>query len=97
MGKKEIDIIKSAINGGVIGASLGALITGKGKDSMLSALVGAAIGASIKALEESREVEIPILYEEDGIVYRRYTDGRIEKVKTIERTKTKIPSTFSLE
>lgn len=95
--KKKQEIINSAIAGGIIGAALGALLTGKGKSTIVSALAGAAIGASIKAIKEAEKLDMPVMYEEDGTIYRVYPDGTKELVKEIDRTNVTIPQNFSIE
>lgn len=91
------DIIENAIAGGVIGAALGALFTGKSKGAFASLIAGAAIGASIKALEKAKHTDVPILYEENGSIFKRYPDGRNEFVKDIEQQDVNIPENFSLD
>lgn len=95
--KNKQDIIEGAIAGGLIGAALGALLTGKGKTTLIAALAGAAIGASIKAQKEAKKLEVPILYEEDGIIYRVFPNGEREIVKELEKIESNIPQKFSLE
>ncbi len=91
------DIIKNAIAGGIIGAALGALFTGKSKGALASLIAGAAIGASLKALEKAKDTDIPVLYEEDGSIFRLHPDGRSEFVREIEQQNVIIPETFSLD
>jgi len=95
--KKKQEIIEGAIAGGVMGAALGSLLTGKGKTTLISAITGAAIGASIKALKEAKKLEVPVLYEEDGTIYRVFSNGDREVVKELKKTDTNIPQTFLLE
>ncbi len=99
MADKTKKTIEAAIEGGIFGAALGALITGKSKNTLAAIIVGAAIGASIKAAEEAKKTNIPILYAIEDKIYRFYPDGRIEYVKDIKRSKTKvnIPKNFEIE
>jgi hypothetical protein len=60
-------------------------------------LVGAAIGASLAAQEEAKELEQPLLYEENGTIFRVFPDGRREVVKKLIRRKSTIPRNFRLE
>lgn|SRR5574343_180535 len=89
--------IENAIAGGIIGAALGAMLTGKGDRSILAGLVGAAIGASITAREEAKELEQPLLYEDEGTIFRVYPDGHREVVKKLTRRRTNIPRNFRLD
>lgn len=91
------EIIEAAIAGGLIGAALGALLTGKGKYTIASALAGAAIGASIKAHKEAEKLDMPVLYEEEGSIYRIHPNGERKMVKKLKRHQVNVPSTFSLE
>lgn len=95
--KNRRELVESALAGGLIGAALGALLTGKSKGAIVSALVGAAIGASLKAIDEATEINMPVLYEEEGVIYKIYPDGSKEMVKKINRYNTKIPLSFSIE
>lgn len=95
--KEKHEIIKGAIAGGFFGASLGALLTGKSKGALAALIAGAAIGASIKALKEAEKISIPVLYEEDGVIYKLSSDGTIKIFKKLNRHQIEIPSTFILE
>ena len=97
MSSNKNEIIENALAGGVIGAALGALLTGKSKGALASAIVGAAIGASIKALREARKTNIPVLYEDNRVIYRLYPNGDREFVKNLEKQEIEIPQKFSLE
>lgn len=96
MEQNKSDIITSAIAGGLTGAALGALLTGKTKGALASLIAGAAIGASIQALEKAKKTNIPILYEENGSIYKLHPNGEIEFIKDIKRQEIVLPETFSL-
>lgn len=98
--KNKTEIIESALKGGLVGAALGALLTGKKEDSITAAIVGAAIGASVKALEEARENKLPVMFEEDGVLYELHPNGRRTTVNnSVEKGKTRvhIPRNFKLD
>ncbi len=97
MAKKKYKIIEGALAGGIIGVTLGALLTGKSKGALASFIVGTAIGASLKALKEAKKTNIPVLYEEDGVIYKLHSNGKREFVKNLEKQKIKIPLNFTLE
>lgn len=94
---KSDKIVEGALAGGLVGAALGALLTGKGEGTMISAIVGAAIGASIKAGEEAQKMNLPVLYEENGKIYKVFPDGKKELIRELAKVKTRIPKTFILE
>lgn len=95
--KNKHEIIEKALAGGLIGAALGALLTKRSQGAVSAALVGAAIGASLAAMKEAREKQLAFVYEEDGALYREYPDGTREYIRDIEKSDTKVPSTFSLD
>ncbi|MEX1003120.1 MAG: hypothetical protein WDZ35_13465 [Crocinitomicaceae bacterium] len=97
--RSKHEIIERAIAAGIVGAALGALLTGKSKGALAAGIVGAAIGASIKAQKEAKQFELSYLYEENGKIYRAFPDGSREFVKRISRSgrELNIPSTFTLE
>lgn len=91
------DIIKAAIASGLIGAALGALFTGKSEKAFASLIVGAAIGASLKALEKAKDTNVPVLYEDNGSIFRLHPDGTNEFVREVEQQEVNIPETFFLD
>ena len=95
--KNKSEIIEGALLGGAIGAALGELLSGKGKDTLVSSLIGAAIGASIQAIAESKETDVPVLYEENGKLYNVYPNGKKVFVKEIQKNKKRIPRNFTID
>lgn len=95
--KNKSKIIEEAIADGAKGATLGARLTGKSKNTLVSSIVGVAIEASIKAQEEAKKIGVPVLYEEGLVVYKVYPNGKGEVVKKLEKIKSNIPQTFSLD
>lgn len=99
MSKVKVEKVEKGIEKGLTGSALGAFITGKKSNTIISAMVGAAVGASIKAFQEAVSVKAPVMYEEDGALYVVHPDGSIEFVKqkeTIRKTR-KVPQNFSLD
>lgn len=94
--KNKDEIIEGALAGGLIGAALGALLTGKSKDSLAAALLGAAIGASVNALDEAKENNLPVLIEENGFLYELGPDGKKKQIKKLKRFNKSIPSRFEI-
>ena len=68
--------IENAVAGGIVGAALGALLTEKGERTFIAGLVGAAIGASLEALKEAESISTPIMFEENGEIYKQYSNGK---------------------
>jgi len=81
----------------MVGAALGALVTGEKKGTAIAALVGAAVYASFMAFQRAKKTGIPVLYEEDRVLYREFPDGTREVVKKMPHQKEIIPSSFTLE
>jgi uncharacterized membrane protein len=95
--KNKDEIIESALAGGLIGAALGAMLTGKSKDSLVAALLGAAIGASVKALDEAKVNGLPVLIEENGALYKLNPDGTKKLLKRKKKVSQIIPPSFQIE
>jgi outer membrane lipoprotein SlyB len=95
--KKDDEIIESLIAGGLIGAALGALITGNNNGSGLGAIAGAVVIASLKANENAQKTNIPLLIEEDNILYEVKADGSKKIIKSISRNLKKVPKRFILQ
>ncbi len=94
---KRNDLIENAIAGGLIGAALGALLTGRRGNTIVAGLLGAAIGASIKAQRKVENIGLPVYYEEEGVIYKVFSDGTKEKVKEVKARKSNIPKSFSID
>ena len=97
MSNDKHEIIEAAIAEGSKGGSLGAILTGKSKDALASVIAGTAIDISIKAAEEAKNTNIPVLYELDGAIYSVYPDGHSEFIKNIDKVHLQVPSTFNIE
>ena len=95
--KNTGEVIESALAGGIVGAALGALLTGKSKGTLASALLGAAIAASVKALGEAKENNLPVLFEENGVLYMLYPDGTKKLVKESGKKHRTIPLNFEIK
>lgn len=95
--KNKDERIENAIAGGLVGAALGALLTNKGEGTIVAGLVGAAIGASVSAINEAKYISTPVMYEENGKLYKQYANGKKEFVKSLSKHNQKIPPTFSID
>jgi len=98
MSKRDEEIFESLLLGGILGAALSALISksSRGGGPLIGALAGAAILASVRANEKARKTEIPLILEEDHVLYEVYPDGRRKFIKRIRRSKRSLPQKFTL-
>lgn len=76
--KNDEEIFQSLIAGGIVGASLGALLSGgsRGQVTILGAIAGAAILATYKANEKALQTNLPMYAEENGSLYQIQADGK---------------------
>lgn len=94
---KEDDVIKALISGGLIGAGLGALLTGSRKGSALGAIAGAALMATLKANKEAESVDFPIYIVENDSLYEKRPDGTMVFVRSIGRKSGQYRSNYTLK
>lgn len=96
--QNDKELLESAVAGGLIGAALGALISDNSKNgATLGAIAGAAILASIKAREQAKATNVPMLVEEEGALYEVSADGARKFIKHLPKNTTHIPSKFTLK
>lgn len=96
--KNDEEIMESLIAGGLIGASLVALLSNnKGDDALLGALAGAAILATFKANEKAMEMNIPMFVEENGNIYQVQTGGIKKFIRKIDKPSLKLQQHFKLQ
>lgn len=93
--EKDQEIIESLITGGIVGAALGALVSGK-NGAALGALAGAAILASFKANEQAQKTGIPLIVEEGNALYQINPDGTKIFLKNLPQNMALIPEKFTL-
>ena len=95
---KDEEIFDSLIEGGIIGAALGALLAKSKLDgAILGAMAGAAILATYKASEQAKETNLPILIEEDGNLYEIEPNGNKKFLKAIKKSTIKVNEHFKLK
>ncbi|WP_333658899.1 hypothetical protein [Flavobacterium sp.] len=81
----EKEIIDDLVVGGIIGASLGALISNdKGKGATIGAIAGAALFATFNAHESAKKENLTLVYEENGVIYEEH-NGKRRVLKNLER------------
>jgi hypothetical protein len=96
--KSDDEIIQSLIASGVIGATLGALISkNKSKDASLGALASAAIVATFTANQKAMQTNVSLYVEEDGGLYLIDANRVKTFVSTIEKPTIKLPKKFKLK
>jgi len=93
---RDKDIFESMILGGLIGAALGTLLTNKKDGGALGALAGSVILASYKANELAQKSSVPVLVEENNIIYEVNSKGDKKFIKRIPKRKTYLPDHFKL-
>lgn len=96
--KNDDEILESLIAGGLIGAALGALLSkSKENGATIGALAGAAILATFKASEQAKKSKVPILYEENGLLYEIQPNGKKRFIKELEKSLSLKNKKFTLK
>jgi hypothetical protein len=95
--KNDAKLIEAAILGGLIGAALEALISGDKKNSGLGALAGAVVSASFKANEEALQTNIPLILEENNVLYEVNSKGRKKLIRRLPNNSRQLPKKFTLK
>lgn len=90
-------LLEAAIAGGLIGLALEALISGNGKNSGIGMVAGAVISASIKANENAVKTNIPLVLEENNVLYEIYPDGTKKILKQLPKSKINVPKKFTMK
>ena len=96
---KDEEIIESLIEGGLIGAALGALLTNKNKSAggaMLGAILGAALLGTFKANERAKKSNVQLWEEEGDTIYEIDSSGK-RLVKKMSKPAKEIPRQFKLK
>jgi hypothetical protein len=96
--KNDNEIFESLIVGGLIGSSLGALLSrNKEGGATLGAIAGAAILATFKANEEAKKTNVTMYVEENGFLYQIHPGGIKNKVRKLEKPSIKLQEYFKLK
>ena len=94
----EIEIVRNLIAGGIIGATLGALIADDNQEgAIIGAMAGAVIFATLKANNEARQTKVPFYIQENGALYEIAADGTKHFVKKVEKSPIHLNKRFILE
>jgi hypothetical protein len=94
----EDDTLKKLVAGGLIGAGLGAWLSKDKEDGALTgAILGAAFSATLKANEQAKKTNQPVLIAEHGKLYRIMPDGKKIFVKDLPRASQDWEEHFKLK
>ncbi len=95
--KDDNEIFEYLIAGGIIGAALGALVTNNKNGVGLGAIAGAAILATFRANEQAKEMNFPLIIEENNILYQVEKDGTKRVIKRLPKSSMVIDEKFILK
>ena len=95
--KNDNELVEAAIMGGLIGAALEALISNGKKNTGLGILASAVIAASLKANAEALKTNIPLVLEENNILYEVSADGTKRLIRKLPKNSKRIPKNFTLK
>ncbi len=95
--KNDEQILESLIAGGLIGAALGALVTGSKKNSESGIIARAAILATFEAYEKARKTNIPLLIKKGNALCEMRADGSCKFIKSIPKSPNVVPKKFVLQ
>ena len=95
--KSDKEILESLLLDGLIGGTIGTLLSSnEEEDATIGAIAGAAILATYKATEKAKQSNIPMYLEENGNLYKIYSDQK-EFIKKIEKPNVKLERKFLLK
>ena len=98
MSTKEKELIESLVAGGLIGSTLGFLLSKeKSAGTLVGAIAGAALFASYRANEQAKKTEVSLVVEEDNVIYQIQKDGTRKILKTIPKSEKTLPKRFILK
>jgi hypothetical protein len=93
----EKEIVDSLVVGGVVGASLGALISkNKERGVAIGAIAGAALFATFHAYERAKNSNLRLVYEDNGVIYEEYNGVR-KSVREINKPKIILKNRYKLK
>ncbi|MBL7800295.1 MAG: hypothetical protein JNL95_06170 [Chitinophagales bacterium] len=95
--KNDEEIFESLITGGLIGATLGAILTNKSENgTILGAMAGAAILATFKANQKAMQTNLPMFVEENGNLYQIQSGGMKKLIRKIDKPSIRLKEHFKL-
>lgn len=90
--------IETLIEGGLIGAAFGALLSKDAEEgAVIGALLGAAFSATLKAGEEAQKTKVPVYVEENGALYYIGPNGERRFIKKLKKPAFELPEHFKLK
>ncbi len=93
----ENEILKDLLVGGIIGATLGALIADDKQEGVaIGTIAGAVLLATLNASQEAKKTQVPIYVQENSNLYEITSDGKKRFVKKIEKSLTQVDKHFIL-
>lgn len=95
--ENDNNFLEIAIAGGLIGAALESILSGAGKNSGIGMVAGVVIAASMKANENAVKTNIPLIREENNVLYEFFPDGTKRMIRQIPKSKVNIPKKFTLK
>ncbi len=95
--KTDEQIVESLVAGGLIGASLAALLSkNKEEGATVGAIAGAALLATYRANEQAVKTNVPVMIEENGKLFVLHPEGRKEFIREIPRKPFHLQKRFKL-
>lgn len=92
------DILQSLIAGGLIGAGLGAWLSEDKEDgALIGVILGAAFTATLKANEQAKKTNQPVLIAEHGKLYRIMPNGDRQFIKDLPQVSQEWEEHFKLK
>ncbi|MEI2673575.1 MAG: hypothetical protein V9F05_05965 [Chitinophagaceae bacterium] len=96
--ESEDKVISELIASGAIGAAFGALLSkNKEEGALTGAILGAFIYGTLKASEQAKKLNAPVIVEENGSLYEIDNQGLKRFVKTLNKHNKKLPNNFKLK
>lgn len=97
--KNDDEIIQDLVKDGLIGATLGAMISknNQREGALLGAIAGAAAVATYKANQRAVESNIPFLVENGDSIYEVLPNGQQKFIKHLTKSEKPIPSSFKIQ
>jgi hypothetical protein len=90
--------IEELVKGGLIGATLGAvLMEDKEEGAIIGGLIGAALLSTKKANDEAKRLNVTLVVEEDGNLYEVNGKGYKRFIRKISKPSNRFPARFKLK
>lgn len=92
------DTLDDLIAGGLIGATLGALLANdKEEGAMLGAILGAAFSSTFEANQAALQTKEPVLIVQEGKLFKVYPNGEKLYLKDLPKSNRKWPKRLILK